>query len=74
MLAAAPRVDVGAARNVAAGLGEAAREGDEVAGALEHLGLGDEIEVGVRRVGDVAALGRIDHPEKPTGNRPRKQT
>ena len=63
VLAAAPRVDVGAAEvGVRPAPGSAARERDEVAGAVEHRGLGHQIEIRARRVGDVGALGEIGHP------------
>ena len=69
-LAATPPVDVRSTEVLGrAGAGDGAGDGNEVAGALEDLGFGDEVEIGPRRVGDVGALGDVGHPVKPTGNR-----
>src|SRR6185437_12082252 len=60
-LAAAPRVDVGAAQvadMIAAG--QAPRDRDEVAGAIDDLGFRDQVEVGPG-VGDLRTLGAVDH-------------
>ena len=62
VLAAAPRIDVGAAEVGVPGLlGAAPGDRDELALTVEHLGLGDEVDVRVRRGGDVGALRTIGH-------------
>jgi len=67
-------VDVGAADIGALDVLGAAAPGDrdELALAIEYLGLGDEIDVGVRHGSDVGALRAVGfgHPEKPTGIAP----
>ena len=73
-LTATPGIHVGTTNvGVGVGRGRPLRYRDQIAGAAEHFGLGDKIEIRPRRILHVGTLGEVGHPEKPTGIGPAKQ-